>query len=139
MEDLLVYLTAVAGLAKDLHYTLSGESFYGNHLLMDRIYDGLYDFVDEIKENYFMYQGLDVPSSKDIFERTAAILENIETTGQKMRSLFEFMRDVIYLCDQYAHKDKYDCGDNDLLGRIASKMKNNVGLLRKVVEPTGEG
>lgn len=139
MEELLVYLTAVAGLAKDLHYTLAGKSFYGNHLLMDRIYDDIYDFVDEIKENYFMYQGLDVPSSKNIFERTAAILENIETTGQKMSSLLEFMRDIIYLCDQYANEDRYDCGDNDLLGRIASKMKNNVGLLRRVVEAAGEG
>ena len=139
MERILIYLTAVAGLAKDLHYTLSGESFYGNHLLMDRIYDGLYDFVDEIKENYFMYLGLDVPKSKDVFEQAAELLDGLDTTGKRLRTLLEYLKDIVYLCDEAANNDKYDCGDNDLLGRIASKMKNDIGLFRKVVEPTGEG
>lgn len=139
MERLIVYLTAIAGLAKDLHYTVSGESFYGNHLLMDRIQDDLYDFVDEIKENYFMYLGREVPSAREIFLKSAELLEKPKTVGEKTRTLFEYMKDAVYLCDEEAKKEKYDCGDSDLLGRIASKMKNNVALLRKVVEPTGEG
>lgn len=139
MERLIIYLTAIAGLAKDLHYTLSGESFYGNHLLMDRIQDDLYEFVDEIKENYFMYLGIKVPSAREIFLKSAELLEKPKTVSEKKRTLLEYMKDAIYLCDEESKKEKYDCGDSDLLGRIASKMKNNVALLRKVVEPNGEG
>lgn len=130
MERILIYLTAIAGLAKDIHYTVEG---YGNHLLMDRIYDGLYDFVDEIKENYYMYLGREVPKSTDIFREAATMLEGFDTTQERERNLLEYMLNAIYLCDEESKKQRYDCGDNDLLGRIASKLKNNVALLRKIM------
>lgn len=138
MERILIYLTAVAGLAKDLHYEYAGTTFYGNHLLMDRIYDDIYDLTDEIKENYYMYLGKAVPTSEEIFSKTAEILKNISTVDVKTRTLIDYMKNVIYLCDEESKKDKYDCGDNDLLGRIASKMKNGVALLSRVIESTKE-
>ena len=52
MEKIIIYLEAIKGLSKDLHYETKGQAFYGNHLLMDRIHDHLDDYQDEIKEKY---------------------------------------------------------------------------------------
>lgn len=50
INKLIAYLIAIANYAKDIHYSCKGEAFYSKHLLADRIQDGLYDFIDQIKE-----------------------------------------------------------------------------------------
>lgn len=136
MEELIIYLTAIASLAKDLHYNMSGKDFYGNHLLMDRIYDGIYDFIDEIKENYYMYNGLDTPSdAMNIYPEVIKLLEktDAEPIEAKLKALKDLTKDVVYLCDDFCNEKKYDCGDKDLLGRIAVKMKNGAALLNRTL------
>ena len=135
MERLLIYLTAIAGLAKDIHYQSRGENFYSIHLLMDRIYDGLYDFVDEIKENYYMYLDMPVPDSYFVWEKSAGLVfEKIKEYSLKETALLNLMKDCIYIADEESKKNSYDCGDNDLFGRISSKLKNGVALLNKTLE-----
>ena len=134
MERLLIYLTAIAGLSKDIHYGSYGDYFYPDHLLMDRIYDGLYDLVDEIQEKYFMYNNLEAISSKKIFETASSMLNDDLTIEEKMVMLRNLMKDAIYIADDTSKKTVYDCGDNDLLGRIASKLKTDVGLLNRTLE-----
>lgn len=134
MERLLVLLTAIAGLSKDIHYNSFGDYFYSDHLLMDRIYDGLYDLVDEIQEKYFMYNNLGAVSSKSVLSMAASIIDDNQTVEEKMVSLRDFMKEAIYVADDTANRQTYDCGDNDLLGRIASKLKTDVALLNRTIE-----
>lgn len=49
-NKLICYLVAIQNFTKDIHYSCKGDAFYGKHLLVDRIYDGLDDFIDVIKE-----------------------------------------------------------------------------------------
>lgn len=49
-NKLICYLVAIQNFTKDIHYSCKGDAFYGKHLLVDRIYDGLDDFIDGIKE-----------------------------------------------------------------------------------------
>ena len=134
MEQLLVYLTAIASLAKDLHYNMYGSNFYGNHLLMDRVYDGIYDFIDEIKENYYMYYQVQIPSDAAVvFPQVIDLLKKSgDEISEKISALIEWMQDVIYICDDLSNGKTQDCGDTDLLGRISVKMKNGVALVRKI-------
>lgn len=135
MEKILEYLEAIKGLAKDLHYELKGGSFYGNHLLMDRIHDGLSDYQDEIKENYFMYNEKSVPTHKTVITKAAELLpaDDAETIS-KMATLAELLKTAIYQIEQTKKDGKLDAGDDDLLGRISSSLKNSSAILNRVMK-----
>lgn len=135
MEKIIIYLEAIKGLAKDLHYETKGQAFYGNHLLMDRIHDHLDDYQDEIKENYFMYNEKSVPTHKTIIQNTIEMLpaDDLDTQA-KMGILNELIKTAIYHIEQTIKDDKnLDAGDSDLLGRISSTLKNDSALLGRVL------
>lgn len=135
MEKIIIYLEAIKGLAKDLHYETKGSAFYGNHLLMDRIHDHLSDYQDEIKENYFMYNEKSVPTHKTIIQNTIEMLpaDDLDTQA-KMGILNELIKTAIYHIEQTIKDDKnLDAGDNDLLGRISTTLKNDSALLGRVL------
>ena len=135
MEKIIIYLEAIKGLAKDLHYETKGSAFYGNHLLMDRIHDHLDDYQDEIKENYFMYNEKSVPTHKTIIQNTIEMLpaDDLDTQA-KMGILNELIKTAIYHIEQTIKDDKnLDAGDSDLLGRISSTLKNDSALLGRVL------
>ena len=134
VERLIVYLTAIAGLSKDIHYQSRGENFYSIHLLMDRIYDGLYDLIDEIQEKYFMYNGKSAITSKNAFEGAGALLDDGWSLEEKENKLYELLKDCIYIADEISAEKTIDCGDNDLLGRISSKLHTGVALLGRMLE-----
>lgn len=135
MEKIIIYLEAIKGLAKDLHYETKGQAFYGNHLLMDRIHDHLDEYQDEIKENYFMYNEKSVPTHKTIIQNTIEMLpaDDLDTQA-KMGILNELIKTAIYHIEQTIKDDKnLDAGDSDLLGRISSTLKNDSALLGRVL------
>lgn len=135
MEKIIIYLEAIKGLSKDLHYETKGQAFYGNHLLMDRIHDHLSDYQDEIKENYFMYNEKSVPTHKTIIQNTIEMLpaDDLDTQA-KMGILNELIKTAIYHIEQTIKDDKnLDAGDSDLLGRISSTLKNDSALLGRVL------
>lgn len=135
MEKIIIYLEAIKGLSKDLHYETKGAAFYGNHLLMDRIHDHLDDYQDEIKENYFMYNEKSVPTHKTIIQNTIEMLpaDDLDTQA-KMGILNELIKTAIYHIEQTIKDDKnLDAGDSDLLGRISSTLKNDSALLGRVL------
>lgn len=134
MEKIIIYLETIKGLAKDLHYTMNGTSFYGNHLLMDRIHDPLSDYQDEIKENYFVYNEKQVPTHKAVMQATIPLLPaddaDIDT---KLSALAELIKTAIYQIEQTKKDEKLDAGDDDLLGRISTTLKNDSALLGRVI------
>lgn len=101
---------------------------------MDRIYDGLYDLVDEIQEKYFMYNGKSAITSKNAFEGAGALLDDSCSLEEKENKLYELLKDCIYIADEISAEKTMDCGDNDLLGRISSKLHTGVALLGRMLE-----
>lgn len=134
MEKIIIYLEAIKGLAKDLHYTMNGTSFYGNHLLMDRIHDHLSDYQDEIKENYFMYNEKQVPTHRAVESGAIELLpEDLAPIADKIKLLAELIKTAIYQIEQTKKDEKLDAGDDDLLGRISTTLKNDSALLGRVI------
>lgn len=135
MEKIIIYLEAIKGLSKDLHYETKGASFYGNHLLMDRIHEHLDEYQDEIKENFFMYNEKSVPTHKTTIQNTIEMLPADDMdVKDKMATLLEIIRTAVYQIEQTIKDDKnLDAGDNDLLGRISSTLKNDAALLQRVL------
>ena len=62
MQDVIVNLIVVEWLCNDLHYKWRGHSFYGMHLLADRVRD-FGSAEDDINETFYLgFEGNNPPS-----------------------------------------------------------------------------
>lgn len=128
MKDILVLLIAIQRTAKDVHYHAKGKDFWGDHLLADRIYDGLDDFIDDIFENWYLGKEEEAPLQKNIYaEAVANMYESDDIDGMLRR-----LDDLIFKCIgqiQLMPADELTAGDSDLLGRICSDLQKKHGFL----------
>ena len=131
MFQVLCYLIAIQRQSKEIHYHAKGECFWSDHLLVDRIYDGLDDLIDEIQENYYLGREQDAPSQKELLFEAAK--EVREATGD-IKKDFDWLDAIIMACitqiEIIISEDKeLTAGDNDLLGRICSDLQKKHGFI----------
>lgn len=121
-NKLIIYLMAIEGKAKDIHYTCSGSDFYGNHLFADRIADGIDDFIDQIKETCILGKG-----EKPLFaSEYYAMAGNMVDKNNTFQSMLDLILDTLAHIETMKNISK---GDSKLLDDIASKLQNDKGLL----------
>lgn len=128
MEDLIVYLELIRITAKQLHYSEKGDCFYGNHLLMDRIAEDMYDFEDSIIESIIMAETGEPPVLSDIYSTIAS--KTLKTPSKT--DLHSLIKQTIYLVEEEAKKDRFQ-GDFDLLGKISNNLRQSFSLLSRVL------
>lgn len=119
---LIVYLMAIEGKAKDIHYTCSGANFYGNHLFADRIADGIDEFIDQIKETCLLGHGNKPLFASEYYAQAAEKTDNNNTFA----SMLELIIDCLAHIEQMKNLSR---GDSQLLDSIAGKLQNDKGLL----------
>lgn len=128
MKDILVLLIAIQRTAKDVHYYAFGKDFYSDHLLADRIYDGLEDLMDEIQENYFLGQEQEAIPQKVLYEEAAKEMYPYN----EFSGMLKHLDNLIFNCIakiQLMPTDGLTAGDSDLLGRICSDLQKKHGFL----------
>lgn len=131
MFKILAYLFAIERQAKAIHYSTRSNEFYGDHLLCDRIYDGISDLEDEIFENYYLGREQEAPSQKDIFKSaTDLIPQNADDLWGAFKDLDNLVIGCIAEIESIIGNDKeLTAGDNDLLGRICSDLQKKHGFI----------
>ena len=77
MFNVLVYLLAIQQYVKGIHYHCGGDNFYSDHLLADRIYDGLDEFMDQIQECYYLGKGEDTPQPQELLYEANNVIPDI--------------------------------------------------------------
>lgn len=122
MNELIAYLMAIEGKAKDIHYSCYGEDFYGKHLFADRIADGISDFIDQIKETCLLGKGIKPLYAYQYYKEADKKL-NMDATFQ---SLLQLILDCLVHIEQINDVSR---GDSKLLDDIANKLQNDKGLL----------
>ena len=132
IDNLIIYLLAIANYAKDIHYNCTGPNFYGDHLFADRFTDNLYDYIDQLKEICLLGHGFKTLHSSVYLARAAQIIPD-KIDFQKMR---ELMLNCLQLIESTKDISK---GDENLIGAIAQDIQNNVGLLNIMFGDTDEG
>ena len=121
-NELIIYLMAIEGKAKDIHYTCSGADFYGKHLFADRIADGIDDFIDQIKETCLLGHG-----EKPLFaSEYYAMAGNMVDKNNTFQSMLDLILDTLAHIETMKNISK---GDSKLLDDIAGKLQNDKGLL----------
>lgn len=131
MKDTIIRLTVIKNLAKDIHYQSHGEAFYGIHILMDRVADGLDQYIDDIKENLFLGRRILPPSSKEIFRVAEAMLPELSTDNLEMvRVLRDFISGTLEnIYELVTNTTELMNGDISLLDDISKDLRKKLGLL----------
>lgn len=127
MLELLALLTAIKQYAKDIHYNAKGDSFYGIHLLMDRIADNLDSFGDTIKEVCYMGAGSEPPASRDILKYAVAYIPVIGEDNKASLTLLDNL--IIKALEKVEAIKDTDRADNSVLDSVAQDLKLKRGLV----------
>lgn len=127
MLQILAKLIAIKGFAKDIHYSAKGESFYGIHILMDRVVDGLDDFIDSINEVAYMGRDMEPPASREVLKYATAYIPMI---GNDNRASLSLLNNLI--AQTISGVNSYDSDDRavtSLLDSIAQDLSLKHGLV----------
>lgn len=125
MLDILARLTAIKHYAKDIHYNAKGDSFYAVHLLMDKVVDGLDDFIDSINEVCYLGAGDVPPSSKEVLRLANAVIPII-TDEDNLERLIGLIKSTLLELGNIRDADR---ADNALLDNISQDLKLKLGLI----------
>lgn len=127
INNIIVSLLAIANFAKDIHYNCKGESFYSKHLLADRIEENLSDYIDQIKEVFFMAAGKK-PLSSIHYLRMAA--EQIPELASADKDNFESMQKLlIKALENIEDLKNLTKGEENLIGAIAQDLQTSLALV----------
>lgn len=127
MLQILARLIAINGFAKDIHYTADGESFYSIHILMDRVVDGLDDFIDSINEVVYMGRDSKPPASREVLKYATAY---IPVVGEDNKASLSLLNNLItQTIDAVNSYDTDDRATNSLLDSIAQDLRLKHGLV----------
>ena len=127
IHELIGRLSAIRAFSKDIHYSTTGCSSYGDHLLADRIADGIQDSLDKIKENILLGNKQKVLSSKEyhkIADRHIPDITDNDTTDN-----FKKLHKLIVDTQARINRISLDSSDKSLIDGIGEELKNKTGIL----------
>ena len=120
---LISYLTALANYAKDFHYYCKS---FGVHLFCDEVFDGLYDYTDQIRENVMLGSGVLPHSSRGYLMAAIPMVMPIDDDEYKN---FEMLMGLLEMGRLIVNDMKGTSrGQNALLDDIAGHIDKMCGL-----------
>lgn len=131
INEIIIYLMAVANFAKDIHYNCKGDSFYSKHLLADQVEENIHDFIDDIKEIFFLAANIDTLPSKEYLNQAAGIIPDITGDDKEdFKALGELITKTLKLIE---NTDNTTTGESNLLGNIAENLQKSLGLINRQI------
>ena len=124
ITELIARLTAIENFCKDIHYT---NVTYEDHLLADRIYDGISTHLDDIKEQMILAKRELPLSSKDYLQRTISFIPDINKDENRANWLR--LRDLIETTLKHVNELNGSRAENALLDSIAQDLNTDLALI----------
>lgn len=135
VNKLICYLLAIANFAKDIHYTCHGDVFYGKHLLADRIYNGLYDYIDQLKEICLLGNDILPLPSGEYLARAMNLLPAVDTSDKKnFQSMQKLLIDCLVLTQEMLTDNNTPRAEISLVDGIAQDLQQKLGLVNLQVK-----
>lgn len=127
INKLIEYLIAIQNFAKDIHYNSKGDAFYGKHLLADRIQENLSEYLDQIKEVFFLASDKEPLPSGEYLSRATSLIPEI---APEDKTNFKSMQNLIVVTLQHIEGlTDLTKGEENLIGAIAQDLQNSLGLI----------
>lgn len=127
INKLICYLIVIQNFAKDIHYNCRGEAAYAKHLLADRIQEKLSDYIDSIKEVFFLGMTKEPLSSKEYLNLAISLIPEIKEDDKEN---FENMAGLLLATMRHMETlSDLTKGEENLIGNIAENIQNSLGLV----------
>ena len=133
MLELIVLLRIIEGLATDLHYCARGPTFYGLHLMADRIREPIPGFVDDLFEVGFLGAGKPAPLTKTIAEQVAVRIPFSAHVPDILMSLQASLAQAQNEIEKRATKSNQAM--SNLLGGISQTLQQSQGFVHQTLMP----
>lgn len=132
-------LKALALIHQHNHWTTKGVSFYGEHLLFERLYNSTLENLDLAAEKFIGVFGdpcLDYDLQADLLHKVLIKYKNLEGSPVQMsleaeKDFLKFSKDA-YNC--FEEEGKLTLGLDDMVMAIASKHEEAVYLLQQSLD-----
>lgn len=138
LQNLLAALRAAFLTYRTAHWQASGQPYYGDHLLLQRIYEESEKHVDSVGERVVGYYGA---SAVDLADQTERVAEWSARFGRKTDPIEASLaaaldvRDLIEKTyDSIKSRGEMTLGLDDLLMSIANDKDSHVYLLQQALE-----
>lgn len=139
LSILLSKLNALSKLHQFFHWKASGEIFYQDHLLAERLYDEVDGVIDSIAEKavgLFGQDSIDLEKDAKIVHETLAEWKSLATTTSLPELSFVATEEVINLIYELKDQlgDKLTGGLSGALDNIADTLETHIYLLQQRIE-----
>lgn len=132
INKLIEYLIAIQNFSKDLHYNSKGDAFYSKHLLADRIQENISEYIDQIKEVFFLAGDKEPLPSGEYLSRATSLIPQI---ANEDKANFESMQNLLVVTLQHIEGlEDLTKGEENLVGAIAQDLQNSLGLINLQVK-----
>lgn len=132
INRLIVYLLAIANFSKDIHYSAKGEAFYSKHLLADRIQENISEYLDQIKEVFFLAADKEpLPSGEYLSRATSQIPQISKEDKACFISLATLLVQSLQTIEEMQDLTK---GEENLIGAIAENLQTSLGLVNRQIK-----
>ncbi len=135
INKLITLLIAIKGYAKNIHYTVHGDAFYGKHLFADRIAGAGEDdgevidgYIDLLKEVCILGHGFDTLSTEEYYNNSLELFPETSNDDDQL-NFANMLTLLVQTLDFIENLKGLSKGDENLIGAIAQDLQQNVGLL----------
>lgn len=135
INKLIALLIAIKGYAKNIHYTVHGNAFYGKHLFADKIAgagednDEVIDgYIDLLKEVCILGHGFDTLSTEEYYNNSLELFPETSNDDDQL-NFANMLTLLVQTLDFIENLKDLSKGDENLIGAIAQDLQQNAGLL----------
>lgn len=118
------------------HWTSKGESFYGNHLLFQRLYESAGENADSAAEKFiglFGNECLDYSYQSDYIKKIMDKYSKFDQFEKSLQIEKDFVNFSKKAYDCFEQEDKMTLGLDDMIMSIASKREESIYLLQQTI------
>ena len=133
LQELLAVLHGIHWNHQTTHWQAEGENFYSNHLLFQRLYEGLPEQYDGLAEKMVSYFGKEAVDQSIIIERSKNWTEKWSKTSEPIKRAIQAEHDLqkmlkkIY--ENLKEKNEITLGLDDFLMGLANDHETHLYLL----------
>lgn len=132
INKLIEYLIAICSFAKDIHYNVKGDAFYSKHLLADHLQENISEYLDQIKEVFFLASDKKPLPSGEYLSRATSLIPQISKDDKtNFMSMKNLLVDVLKHIESLKDLTK---GEDNLISTIAQDLQNSLGLINLQVK-----
>lgn len=135
-QVLLAYLRAAHFVHWTNHWQVKGTNFYGDHLLMDRLYNSVTEEIDGLAEKIVAMYGAEavdpVAQISLVSQTIMGLVEEVKDPIQRASIIEECLQEVFAkMYDHLYEIDAMSLGMDDFIMATANAHESNVYLLRQ--------